>query len=241
MQLHRGDSYACPICGFQSSDWAPVGVDFPVLKEKMIIGGGRRRAGCFKCDSDDRERLVYLFLKEKLRIFNQKDLRILHIAPEYSLALKMLKIDFAEYVCGDLFEPGYKYPDYVKNLDVTKLPFSDKSFDLVICNHVLEHVVEDRRAMNEIARVMDNYAKAILQVPISENSQHTYEDSRIVDPEDRTSHFGQPDHVRIYGQDYPERLQECGFSVNRINISGEYPRFGLNPKEDLYVCELLRG
>ncbi|MEP1095474.1 MAG: methyltransferase domain-containing protein [Cyclobacteriaceae bacterium] len=238
MQLHRGSNVVCPICQFESKDFEIVGIDVPVLCEKHIIGGGARRAGCFKCDSDDRERLLYVYLRDRFKVFDQMNLRILHIAPELNLAKKLRKARFQKYICGDLLVDGYQYPDFVTNLDVTSLPFDDGTFDLVICCHVLEHIPDDAKAMREIARVLTDYGKAILQVPISENSEHTVEDFSVTDPKGRTELFGQPDHVRIYGQDYTDRLKANGLSVTRVNISNEYPTFGLNPKEDLFVCEL---
>jgi len=238
MQLHRGSHIVCPICQFESNGFEIVGIDVPVLREKQVIGGGARSAGCYKCDSDDRERLLYVYLRDKLEVFDQRDFKILHIAPELNLAKKLRGARFQEYICGDLLQDGYQYPRFVKSLDVTNLPFDDDTFDLVICCHVLEHILDDGRAMKEIARVLTDDGKAILQVPISENSEHTIEDFSVTDPKERTELFGQPDHVRIYGQDYAGRLKANGLSMTRVNISGEYPTFGLNPKEDLFVCEL---
>lgn len=237
MQLHRGDNFECPICHFRAKDFGMVGIDIPVIKEKKIIGGGQRKAACFKCDSDDRERLVYLYLRDKLEIFQKGEYQILHIAPEKNLAKKLWKANFRRYECGDLFQGSYKYPRFVKNMDVTNLSFEDDSFDLVICNHVLEHVENDRKAMLEIARVLKDEGIAILQVPISE-TEPTFEDSSVKDPKDRTRMFGQPDHVRIYGQDYTKRLEENGFRVDRVNISEDHPNHGLNPKEDLFICKI---
>ncbi|MEQ9404274.1 MAG: methyltransferase domain-containing protein [Cyclobacteriaceae bacterium] len=240
MNLHRGSRNECPFCGFKSNGWAITGIDVPVLKERQVIGAGRRNAACYQCDSDDRERLVYLFLKDYLNLFDDTDLKrsILHIAPEPNLEKKISRLDH-EYICGDLFEAGYEYPEYVLNMDVQKLPFEEGSFDLIICNHVLEHVENDHQAMSELYRVLRPSGKAILQVPISENIQLTLEDSSIQNPDERTKLFGQSDHVRLYGKDYVNRLEKNGFKVNQINISRNYPEYGLNPKEDIFLGEKL--
>ena len=176
-------------------------------------------------------------LKEKLKIFLNKNKSILHIAPENILSKKMLEFGFTEYVCGDLFLEGYDYPKYVKNIDVSNIPYPDNTFDLIICNHVLEHIPRDLNAMRELRRVLKIGGQAILQVPISKNSSQTFEDFSVVDPQQREIIFGQFDHVRIYGQDYVKRLEDSGFTVRRINISKEFIKYGLNIDEDIFTCE----
>jgi SAM-dependent methyltransferase len=236
LQLHKGDKYVCPFCGYSSKDLAPIGLELPVLKEKQVIGGGKRNAGCYNCGSTDRERLIYTYLKEVEKIFNNgAQLKILHIAPEKNLSLIILKSSIKEYVCGDLFTEGYSYPSHVKNISILDIPFPENYFDLVICNHVLEHIPNDNDAIKELNRVLKVGGKAILQVPISKNSQQTFEDFSVTTPEQREIVFGQFDHVRIYGQDYEQRLHSGGFEVNRINISKDFPKNGLNPQEDLFI------
>jgi SAM-dependent methyltransferase len=235
--VHSGNSIECPYCGYKAKDLAPIGYDFPVLKEKQIIGGGLRNGGCYNCFCSDRERLLYTYFFEESDTFKKtKKLKVLHIAPEPSLSKYLLKMVFEEYVCGDLFTEGYSHPDHVTNMDVTEIPFGDNHFDLVICNHVLEHVPDDKKAMSEIYRVLKTGGKAVLQVPISANNEETFEDFSVIDPKQRELVFGQYDHIRIYGQDYPKKLETIGFSVERLNISSLYPKRGLNPKEDLFVA-----
>ncbi|UZT96661.1 class I SAM-dependent methyltransferase [Chryseobacterium fluminis] len=234
---HSGFTYYCPFCGYRAKDWEVVGHDLPVLQEKKVVGGGRRAAGCYKCQSRDRERLLYAFIVEELRLPENKNLSLLHIAPEIKLSEILLNQNFKEYICGDLFTPGYYYADYVKNINVLDISYSDHYFDFVICNHVLEHIPDDKKAMRELFRVLKPGGKAILQVPISGNTWETHEDFTISDPKKREELFGQFDHVRIYGQDYSSRLEESGFKVNRINISDQYKKLGLNPYEDIFFCE----
>ena len=149
----------------------------------------------------------------------------------------LFKLKFQKYVCGDLFTEGYSYPQHVQNLSILNIPYDDNSFDLIICNHVLEHIQTDLLAMKELHRVLKNGGQAILQVPISKNNLKTFEDFSITDPIQREKVFGQFDHIRIYGQDYPERLQKIGFKVNRINISSEFMKYGLNKDEDIFLCK----
>jgi SAM-dependent methyltransferase len=234
--LHRGDIYTCPFCNYCSKDLFVLGGDSAILEQRQIVGGGKRNAGCYKCNSDDRERLVYVYLKEKLDFFNrEKSVKILHIAPEGNLADKFLACGFTEYICGDLLTPGYRYGAHVQNMNILNIPFAANYFDLIICNHVFEHIPDDLRAMREVNRVLKKRGEAILQVPISTNAYATVEDFSITEPEARELAFGQRDHVRIYGQDYIDRLAKCGFEVKRVNISREFSRFGLNSDEDIFV------
>ena len=103
-------------------------------------------------------------------------------------------------------------------------------------NHVLEHIPDDRKAMSELRRVLKPGGVAILQVPISANSATTIEDPEITDPDAREQAFGQFDHVRIYGQDYTTRLAEAGFQVDKVDVTDQYAKFGVNPEEALFVC-----
>ena len=235
--LHRGDKYICPFCDYASKDLAPMGADMPILIEKQIIGGGRRLAECYKCGSSDRERLIYTLLKDEFNIFDSPDQSILHVAPERNLSNKLLRFGFKNYVCGDLFTEGYSYPKHVQNLNVLDIPYPENTFDLIICNHVLEHIPTDVEAMKELRRALKIGGKAILQVPISKNTTVTHEDFSINNPQQRLIMFGQFDHCRIYGRDYEDRLKQAGFKVSRINISKKYPKYGLNVDEDIFVGE----
>lgn len=146
-----------------------------------------------------------------------------------------------EYVCGDKFygSPRYKDGRYdgVDEIDITALPYADKSFDSIICNHVLEHIEDDSCALSELYRVLKSGGKAILQVPISYITK-TIEDPSARTEEEREQTFGQIDHVRIYGTDYPARLKKAGFVVTDIAPENRPPltRFGVNPREHIYIA-----
>lgn len=231
--LYSGTTYLCPLCDYKCRDWAYSGVDAEVNKSLDIIGAGRRKNVCHQCGSNDRERLVFAFLNQQLKSQDWAQKTILHIAPEYNLSKWIAQQQPLSYIQGDRHMEGYQYPATVLHMDVTQLPFEAKTFDWVICNHVLEHIEDDQQAMGEIYRVLKPGGSAVLQVPISLILEKTFEDKTIQSPEDREQHFGQRDHVRIYGLDYVQRLEEAGFKVNRQKIKSEN-NWGLNPLEDVF-------
>jgi len=194
---YTGSRYTCPICDHSFRKMLTGGTDLEVIKEKNIIGAGiRPNSVCPRCQSTDRDRLVFLYLKNKTEIFNQKA-KVLHIGPEPSLYRRLKKHKNILYVTGTKFSEGFYYHKDIDSIDLLRLPFNDGEFDMVICNHVLEHIINDAKAMSEIYRVLTSKGTAILQVPISNQLEHTYEDSSITDPKLREETFWQFDHVRI--------------------------------------------
>lgn len=232
--LHRGSTYTCPFCNYSARDLAPIGVQSPLFEKHRIVGSGRRFGGCYVCRSSDRERLVFAYLHYETDFFQRKDQAVLHLAPEEFLQKEILKHAFTNYVCGDFFTAGYAYADFVQHMDVTDLPLKDASFDWVICNHVLEHVTDDGKAMRELFRILKPGGRAVLQVPYAVDLAVTFEDPTITLPEARTAHYGQFDHVRLYGADYPDRLRAAGFEVKLRYLAESYPTLGVHAEEALF-------
>lgn len=237
----KGNKYDCPICNNNFRRFLTGGFDLEVIKEKNIIGAGRRdNMLCPYCQSTDRDRLIFFFLRDKIDIFNQK-LKILHIAPEPSLYKFLKKRNNLVYVTGTKYSEGIYFHKNIDSVDLLNIPYIDKEFDMVICNHVLEHIIDDAKAMSEIYRVLTDKGVAILQVPISNQLENSYEDNSITNPRLREKHFGQFDHVRIYGKDYINRLENAGFKVKTFtpfNESGDNDKlkaFALNENEKLFV------
>lgn len=237
---HWGLKYKCPICGFHSKNLNPIGIDNSAIRKYQIIGAGKRNAGCPKCGSSDRDRLVYAYLKHETNVLDKPTTRILHIAPEMVIANKFIEKKFTHYLCGDFFAEG-QHDNYsrelVKHIDVQNLPFSENSFDLIICNHVLEHVFDENKAIAEIYRVLNKDGFAILQVPISPFLKETISDPSITDEKKMEEKFGQKDHVRLFGMDYVTKLESCKFIVKTLKLHQKYPKFGLNPKEILFIVK----
>jgi len=234
--LYTGNEFECPFCGGHFRKFLPWGLDLPVLKEKKIVGGGYRvNAICCRCQSSDRERLIYLYLKNKTELF-YKNLKVLHVAPERNLQRVLMTCPNIDYLSIDL-----KSPLAMVKMDTAEIKYEDNSFDVIICNHVLEHIPDDRKAKSELYRVLKPAGWAILQVPISLLLNETYEDPTVTTPEEREKVFGQSDHVRIYGRDYKDRLEKVGFSVEVYNFTKEFGestthKYGLLKDEDIYIC-----
>lgn len=172
----------------------------------------RKNALCPGTLSLERHRLLWLFLERNTTFFNDK-LKILHIAPEQPFYKKFKSIKNWDYITCDLNSPLADI-----KADICNLPFKKFEFDLIICNHVLEHINDDLKAIREIYRVLKKNGAAILQVPIDESLSKTFEDKTIIDPKKKSELFGQYDHVRKYGKDYYDRLKSVGFKVKKIDI-----------------------
>jgi SAM-dependent methyltransferase len=209
-----------------------------VLLEKKVVGGGPRDHDlCPRCNASDRERLVYLYLVNKTKIFDDK-VRLLHVAPEEKLGKVLSDKGNIDYLSADLNMAGV-----MVRMDISHIAYKDAAFGVIICNHVLEHIPDDQQAMSELYRVLTPGGWAILQVPISLMLSRTYEDSAIVTPEERERAFGQGDHVRLYARDYKARLEQVGFWVEEFKwtespreFGGPENRFGLLRDETVYIA-----
>ena len=232
-----GDKYYCPFCKGNFSHLLPQGFDNnAILKYKIISAGYRNNSICPRCKSKDRERLIYLYLmKRKEELFSYQ-LKLLHVAPEENLSHYFRSNSNIDYTSADL-NPSF---EDVK-MDITKIDKRNNTYDIVICNHVLEHVPDDTKAMKEIYRILKQGGFAILQVPISETLEYTVEDFSITTSEEREIVFGQHDHVRIYGKDYVSRLTQSGFNIEIISCkslfnSDEINRYSLLENETIFLC-----
>ncbi|MBN2638073.1 MAG: methyltransferase domain-containing protein [Bacteroidales bacterium] len=239
---YTGDKFECPVCEHKFRTFLPGGFDLPVILEKQIIGGGYRKNDiCPLCQSTDRDRLIYVFLKNKTNLLITQNM-LLHVAPEPTLYKRFKRNKNIQYFPVTKYQEGLYYENKLPSADLLDLSFEGETFDWVICNHVLEHIEDDAKAMSEIYRVLKPGGKALLQVPISFILDKTYENPEITTKEGREVHFGQFDHVRIYGNDYVQRLATAGFLVEVIEQEKELStiqnlkKFALNPKEKLFLC-----
>jgi SAM-dependent methyltransferase len=212
----------CPCC--QTS--FPHFVDFGVVR--------RPNAQCPGCKCLERHRLLWLYLQDRTNFFTVPQ-RVLHIAPEPAFQNAFRKMKNLTYVSADLHSPHA-----MMAMDITHIPATDASFDVVLYSHVFEHIPDDRAAMREIHRILTPEGWAILQVPMDSSMGATLEDPTVTAPEERQRLFGQSDHVWLYGRDYRMRLEHAGFEVIVDQFSsqlepGVLARYGLLP-EDIYFC-----
>jgi SAM-dependent methyltransferase len=187
------------------------------------------------CESLERHRLHWVYLRERTDLLDGRPRRLLHVAPEAVLERKLRGLPGVRYVSADLADPHA-----MLRLDVMRLAFADAAFDAVLCSHVLEHVADDRAAMRELRRVLRPGGLALLAVPPI-RAERTAEDPSEADPAERRRRFGHPDHVRRYGRDYADRLREAGFEVEVVGAAelvGEagVARLGLGNGDEVFRC-----
>lgn len=220
----KGNTYEDPIDGRKFRKMLPYG--YAKTRENVLSPSTL---------SLERHRLLWLYLQRETDFFS-KPHRLLHFAPEQAFYKRFKKMKHIEYTTTDI-----ESPLAMVKADICELPFENDSFDTILCNHVLEHIPNDRKAMKELYRVLRPGGMAILQIPQDLNRETTFEDNSITDPKERTKIFGQYDHVRVYGKDYFDILRSIGFKVKAVDYTSqlteeEVKRFCLAKGELLPVC-----
>jgi len=224
--FYMGNKVTCPISGKSYRKFLPYGRENP-----------RANALCPDCLSLERHRLLWLYMKDMTDFFTARK-KLLHIAPEQCLMEKFRKMKNLEYVTADL-------ESHLADLkfDLHNIPLDNNSFDAIICNHVMEHVENDRVVMRELFRVMKPGGWGIFLIPLYfPLPEETIEDLAITDPIARERLFGQGDHVRKYGMDYMDRLKEVGFSVKADKYASylsdeDIKRYALQRNEIIFFCQ----
>lgn len=161
----------------------------------------------------ERHRLLWLYLKNETDLFSAQK-KVLHFAPEQAFYKRFKQMTNLEYTTTDLNSPLADV-----KADICNLPFADNEFDIILCNHVLEHIPDDTKAMQELYRVMNVGGMGIFQIPQDLNRAYTFEDNSITNKAERTKIFGQYDHVRVYGRDYFDKLRAAGFKVDEVDYT----------------------
>lgn len=214
-------------------------IDGKSFRKFLPYGYGKQRENALSPStlSLERHRLMWLFLKDETKFFKAKEkLKVLHIAPEQCFLDIFRNQNNLEYITSDLESPIADV-----KADICDLPFKDNEFDVVFCNHVLEHIPDDTKAMQELFRVLKNGGFGIFQIPQDLSRATTFEDDSITDKKQRAEIFGQYDHVRVYGRDYFNKLREIGFRVDEVDYTKKIApekleRFCLMKGEILPVC-----
>lgn len=220
--LFRGTQRYCPLCRSSLRRFYPAGLD------------SRRDARCPVCDSLERHRLFKIVADQRTDLFNGTLKRILHIAPEEAIERLVRGLPGVTYLSADIGDPRATV-----RMDVTNIDSLDNSFEVILCSHVLEHVSDDRKALREFHRVLSPGGWSMIQIPVTDPI--TFEDSTVTDPEERLRVFGQSDHVRRYGPDVRDRMEEAGFTVEEITTEeatseDEARRMGLVREDRVYLC-----
>ncbi|MEN8856730.1 MAG: methyltransferase domain-containing protein [Flavobacteriaceae bacterium] len=197
----KGNAYTDPIDGKSFRKFLPYGYG---IQRPNVLSPSTL--------SLERHRLLWLYLNNETNFFSEKK-KVLHMAPEQCFLKRFRKLNH-DYITADLYSPIADV-----KADITKLPFEDDSFDVVFCNHVLEHIPDDTKAMQELYRVMKKGGMGIFQIPQDLNRETTFEDDSITDRKERAKIFGQYDHVRVYGRDYFNKLRSIGFKVDEVNYT----------------------
>lgn len=224
--VYKGNNVTCPVCEKSFRKFLSYGSN--VAHRENVL-----------CPYDltlERHRLLWLYLKNETDFFTAEKLEVLHIAPEQCFLDRFKAQKNLSYLTGDLESPIADM-----HFDLHHIPLDDNKFDVIFCNHVLEHVEDDIQCMRELYRVMKPGGWGVFQVPMDSNRAETYEDKTITDPKQREIHFWQKDHVRLFGLDYPDRLKSVGFEIDIYDFREAFTpeqaaKYRLGGKELLYVA-----
>ena len=221
----KGTKYTDPIDGKSYRKFLPYG--YQKIRKNVLAPG---------TFSLERHRLFWVYLKNETDFFSATKKKVLHFAPEQAFFNQFKKIKKINYTTTDLVSPLADV-----KADICNLPFKDNEFDYIFCNHVLEHIPDDNKAMSELFRVLAPNGIGIFQIPQDLSREFTFEDDSVTDPKERAIIFGQYDHVRVYGRDYFDKLREIGFNVAAIDYTKkltkkEIDKYRLAQGELIPVC-----
>ena len=200
----RGNNFTDPIDGKSFKSFLPYGYD---KQRNNVLSPSTL--------SLERHRLLWLYLQNETDFFTAQK-KVLHFAPEQSFYKRFKRMPNLDYTTTDLNSPLADV-----KADICHLPFQDNAFDIIFCNHVLEHIPDDTKAMQELYRVLKPNGFGVFQIPQDLNREKTFEDNSITDKKERAKIFGQYDHVRIYGRDYFDKLRSVGFKVEEVDYTNK--------------------
>ena len=207
----KGNNFTDPIDGKSFRNFLPYG-----------YGKQRNNVLSPSTLSLERHRLLWLYLKNETDFFTAKH-KVLHFAPEQAFHKRFNNLKNLDYTTTDLNSPLADV-----KADICNLPFMDNEFDVIFCNHVLEHIPDDAKAMKELYRILKPGGFGVLQIPQDLNRASTFEDDTITDKKERAKIFGQYDHVRIYGRDYFDKLRRIGFKVEEADYTSKLSEEDIN-------------
>jgi SAM-dependent methyltransferase len=225
--FYIGNQVECPVCNSKYRKFLPYGRNT----------SSRENALCPSCLSLERHRLMALYMKRKTNFYTA-NLKVLHVAPEYCFIDRFEQMKNLDYITADIESPLAKV-----KMDIHQIPFPENTFDVAICNHVMEHVDDYILAMSELHRVLKPGGWALIQSPQDMKYEATYEDPTITDPKERERHFLQNDHLRLFGRNYGRELEKGGFKVTEDRFvmdelsKADVQRYSLPGEEIVYFCQ----
>ena len=221
----KKDNIICPCCcnTVDKVRLSNIGTNSLISHKYFIIGAGPRQGVCPHCKSTDRSRLIFLYLKD----FDFKEKNILHVAPENEISQLFNGANLYECICN--YSESYDKYIHIKNVDICDMGcYKDNIYDFIICNHVLEHVIDENKALSELHRVLKPGGKLILQVPLAIGLENTLYKTDKINLDDQS-------HKRLYGDNYQTIVNEYGFTSEKIYLADRYKDYGLNPLEYINV------
>jgi hypothetical protein len=236
--------YFCPVCNSIQPHFLPLPDYYRKQSEKYgFVHFGKSEMTsldtylCPLCKASDRERLMAFWIINNLGSQIFLDTHIIHFAPEKSLSAMLKQLKLLNYKTADFVMQEVDF-----KVDITKLPFSDDSYDFFICSHILEHVINDDKAIEELYRILKPGGNGIILTPISTVIKSTIEDTAINTEEDRWKYFGQNDHVRLYSHnDFVMKIKQHGFILYELGIehfgNEVFFQLGLKKTSILYIVE----
>jgi SAM-dependent methyltransferase len=218
--IHFGPN-RCEVCGTATRTRLDSGYGFPVLEELQVVGGLKRRKDlCPVCHSGSRERLIWFYLTRHQGAFRNRApaFTVAHFAPEKGLSIELRKRFANGYTAYDLAPHRYRHMTDVQQQNLEALTLGDNSVDLLVANHIMEHVYDLPKALSEVRRVLKpGSGLAIMQVPIALKLEEHRDDGQAMGPQERIDLFGQDDHVRLFTpRSYRESLEQAGFAVSEF-------------------------
>ena len=236
----------CPICGMSGRAFTPLPqahreqalkYGYPYMGKGETIS--LETYGCPQCNASDRERLYAHWLQIWIdAAILGRNIRVIHFAPEHMLStyIQQLKL-FEQYETADLMMENVTH----RHVDLMQLPFAANTYDFLLCSHVLEHVPDDAKALQELYRILKPGGAGLIMAPIIPELPMTIEDPAETSAEVRWRRFGQDDHVRLYAHDdYVRRIENAGFAVKQFGVdyfgSDTFTALGLKASSLLYVA-----
>ena len=238
--FYKGNNFFCPICKFKASKFLSYGKDYEAIKKfKIISMGFRKNAICPNCFSKDRERLLFLFFSYfKNKLYINENSSILHFSPEKTLTNYFFRKHFTNYKTSDFFDKKANF-----KIDLENTLNHEKKYDLIICNHVLEHIHNDSQALDNINNLLKNGGHAILLTPYSELIDDDIYLGKSLTNKQKLEFYGQNDHVRVYSKkNLIKKIEYAGFDLKlmkREDFCSINKKMGLIEEEKIFLAKKL--